>query len=181
VSSQGEYVLNSKGIAAGLLILTLSIAASAQKQNATSAAEQADEAAIRDYVLTMPKLQAYAAASRDFGGARKDPGLEAEAKRLEDNEKASILEKIKLVETSCPHISAWIKQHGMTPRDFFLTPMTLMTVGIAEMAKQQGGNPPDFISPANLQFYKQHKTEIEKLDIKNDEERKSGSDGSDSQ
>ena len=158
-----------RGFATGLVLLALAATAGAQKK-ATSAAEQADETAIRDYVLTMPKVQAYAAASKEMAAARKDPALAAEAKRLEADDKASMLEKVRMIETSCPHIDAWIRQHGMTPREFLLTPMTLMTVGFAELAKQQGGKVPDFISPANLQFYEQHKAEIEKLDIKADEE-----------
>jgi len=157
-------VLKIRGFVVGLLIVTLSAIAGAQKK-AESPAELADEAAIRDYVLTMPKIEAYAAAQKEYEAGAKDPALAAEGKRLEADEKASMLEKVKMIETSCPHMNAWILQHGMTPREFLLTPMTLMTVGIADYAKQKGGKVPDFISAANLQFYEQHKADIQKLGL----------------
>ena len=124
----------------------------------------ADEQAIHDYVLTMPKLQAYAAATHQMQSAKNDPALMAEASQLQDD-KQSLLDKAKIIETRCPQMNAWLKAHGMTAREFLLTPMTLMAVGLAEVAKQQGGKPPAFISEANLKFYEDHKAEIEKLDI----------------
>ncbi len=157
-------MLKIRGFAVGLLIVALSAMASAQKKP-ESPAEVADEQAIHDYVLTMPKLEAYAAAQKDFAAGAKDPALAAEGKRLEDDEKASMLEKIRMIETTCPHLNGWLRQHGMTAREFLLTPMTLMTVGIADYAKQKGGKVPDFVSSANLQFYEQHKSDIEKLGL----------------
>ncbi|WP_041855884.1 hypothetical protein [Candidatus Korobacter versatilis] len=148
----------------GLLIVALAGVAGAQKK-AESPAELADEAAIRDYVLTMPKIEAFAAAQKEYSGGKADAAVAAEGKRLEADEKSSMLEKVKMIETTCPHLNAWIRQHGMTPREFMLTPMTLMTVGIAEYAKQKGGKLPDFISEANLQFYEQHKADLEKLGL----------------
>lgn len=126
----------------------------------------ADEQAIHDYQLTMPKLQAYAAATHEFRNAGNDPALMAEAKQLQ-NDNDSMLEKIHIIETRCPHMNAWLKGHGMTARDFLLMPMTLMAVGFAEVGKQQGGKMPAFITEANLKFYEDHKSDIEKLDIQN--------------
>jgi hypothetical protein len=162
-------VFPSKCISTAALLLagwlSLAGAASAQK-NADSPAEKADEAAIHDYVLTMPKIQVYAAAMKDYQAAEKDPGIQAEAKRLESDDKASMLEKVRMVETSCPHINAWLKAHNLNAREFMLLPMTLMTTGLGEVAKKQGGKPPDFVNPVNLAFYEQHKAEIDKMDLK---------------
>ena len=157
------YVLKIRIFAAALLVAALSASAGAEKPK--TAAELADEAAIHDYVLTMPKIEAFASAQKDVESGKKDPAIEAEGKRLEADDKASMLEKVKMIETTCPHFNAWIRQHGMTAREFMLTPMTLMTVGLADYAKQKGGKVPDFISAANLQFYEQHKADIEKLGL----------------
>ena len=144
--------------------LTLTGSALAQKQ-ADTPAEKADEAAIHDYILTMPKIHTYAAASKDMVAVQKDAGIASEAKRLEADDKASMLEKVRMIETTCPHMNAWIKAHGMNAREFMLIPMTLMTTGLAAYAKDQGGKDVAFVNPANIAFYRQHKEEIEKLNI----------------
>lgn len=164
-------MLTTKGIAAGLLagLLGLSSFSVWAQNKSESAGEKADEAAIHDYVLTMPKLQTYAAASHEFANAKKDPELAEEAKKLELDDKSSMLEKAAVIEAKCPHVSAWIKQHGMTVQEFVLIPITLITASLGEASIERGGKAADFVNPANVQFVKAHKDEIEKLDIKADE------------
>ncbi len=164
-------MLTTKGIAAGLLagLLGLSALSALAQSKTESAGEKADEAAIHDFILTMPKLQTYAAASHEFASARKDPELAAEAKKLDMDDKSSMLEKAAAIEAECPHVSAWIKQHGMTVQEFVLIPVTLITASLGEASIERGGKAADFVNPANVQFVKTHKAEIEKLDIKADE------------
>ena len=161
-------MIQSKRFAAAALLfsglLSLTGLAVAQK-HADTPAEKADEAALHDYLLTMPLLQKYAAAMKDFQSAAKDPGIQAESKLLEDNDKASMLEKVHQVETTCPHMNAWLKAHNLTAREFIMIPMTLMTTGIAEYAKEKGAKDVAYVNPANLAFYEQHKAEIDKLNI----------------
>jgi hypothetical protein len=164
----GDPVFQSIRTRAAALLLssffTLTGAAFAQKQ-ADSPAEKADEAAIHDYILTMPKIETYAAASKDMAAVQKDPAIASEANRLEADEKSSMLEKVRMIETTCPHMNAWIKAHGMNAREFMLIPMTLMTTGLAAYAKDQGGKDVAFVNPVNIAFYRQHKADIEKLNI----------------
>lgn len=157
-----------KRIASAVLVLALSLLGSALGQK-DSPAEKADEAAIHDYILSVGRLQVYAAAAQDFRSAKKDPALVNESQKLE-SANVSLLEKARLVETSAPHMNAWIKQHGMTAREFVLLPMTLITTGLAEVAIQQGGKPPAFVNPANLKFYEEHKADIDKLNLQADSE-----------
>ena len=44
-------------------------------------------------------------------------------------------------------------------------PLTLMTTGLAAYAKEKGGKSVDFVNPANIAFYEQHKADIEKLGL----------------
>ena len=164
-------MLTTKAIAAGLLAGLLGLSAfSAFAQNKTeSAGEKADENAIHAFILSMPQQQTYAAASHEFANAQKDPELAAEAKKLELDDKSSMLEKARVLEANCPRISACIKQHGMTVQEFVLIPVTLITASLGEASIERGGKAADFVNPANVQFVKTHKEEIEKLDIKADE------------
>ncbi len=152
-------------VAAVLLLLSTLFAgcliANAQKSHA----DPRDEAALHDYVLTMPRVQAYAAASK----AAQTEGLDEKSMAAEcgklDDDKMALVDKIQYVETSCPKMNAWIKQHGLTAKEFMLIPMSLITAGFAQVAVDAGGKPPTFINAANLQFLKDHKAELQKLDI----------------
>jgi hypothetical protein len=145
--------------------LVLSSLANAQKEDSR------DEAAIHDYVLTMPKVQTYAAAVKDYEATGdKNPAIASECKGQLDDEKMSLTDKQKVIESSCPQMNAWIKQHGLTAHDFLFIPMGLMTAGFAQVAAEQGGKPPAFVNPANIQFIKEHKAELEKMHVGSSEE-----------
>ena len=125
-----------------------------------------DEAAIHDYVLSMAKVQIYAAALKDYeAGGQKNEAIANECKGKIDDDKLSLLAKEKIIETSCPQMNAWIKQHGMATHDFLFIPMGLVTAGFAQAAVEQGGKPPAFVNPVNLQFVKEHKAELEKMNL----------------
>jgi hypothetical protein len=162
------------GIAAVMLLLctfTLSNVAIAQKDSSQ------DEAAIHDYVLTMAKVQTYAAALRDYeAGGQKNEAIANECKGKIDDDKLSLIAKEKIIESSCPQMNAWIKQHGMATHDFLFIPMGLITAGFAQAAVEQGGKPPAFVNPVNLQFVKEHKAELEKMNLGADHDKESSSD-----
>lgn len=153
--------------AALLLVSTLAFPSFAIGQKEDSR----DEAAIHDYILTMPKIQTYAAALKDYEATgAKNPEIASECKgRLEDD-KMSLTDKQKVIESSCPQMNAWIKQHGLTAHDFLFIPMGLMAAGFAQAAIEQGGKAPAFVNPANLQFVKEHKAELEKMHLGSSED-----------
>lgn len=136
----------------------------AQKGSGDPAPE--DTAAIHDYVLSMARVKAFAAAYADYDKNKdsKDPALAAESKKLEAAD-VSMIKKAQMIETSCPLMNAWIKSHGMTAREFMVLPMTLITAGIAQVAIDQGGKPPAWVNPANIQFLKEHKAELDQLGV----------------
>jgi hypothetical protein len=73
-------------------------------------------------------------------------------------------------------MNAWIKQHGMATHDFLFIPMGLITAGFAQAAVEQGGKPPAFVNPVNLQFVKEHKAELEKMNLGTGKDKESSSD-----
>lgn len=123
-----------------------------------------DEPAIHDYILTMDRVQLYANAVKEIEAGAKDPAVTAEGKKVQDFNGYNV-EKARMIETSCPHLNAWIKAHGMTAQEFVILPMTLITAGMAEYGQEQGGKMPAFVNPANIQFVKDHKAELEKMGI----------------
>ncbi len=143
-----------------LCTFTFSRVAIAQKDSSQ------DEAAIHDYILTMAKVQTYAAALKDYeAGGQKNETIADECKAKIDDDKLSLTEKERIIESSCPQMNAWIKRHGMATHDFLFIPMGLVTAGFAQAAVEQGGKPPAFVNPVNLQFVKEHKADLEKMNL----------------
>ncbi|MGA9471273.1 MAG: hypothetical protein WBV36_02345 [Terriglobales bacterium] len=141
----------------------------AQAKHAKDASNP-DEPIIHDYILTMDKVHQYADVSKKIEvAAKSDPALAAEMKKVEDMngynvEKAEAIEKY-------PKIAAFLKSNGMTARDFVFTPMTAFTAALAIAAEDAKKQPPAFINAANIKFVRDHKDELEKLNLfANDED-----------
>ena len=123
-----------------------------------------DEPAIHDYVLTMDKIKKYAEASKRLEAAAKsDPAMAVEMKKIEDADVYSV-DKAAMMEKS-PHVAAALKSNNITARDFVLTPMTAFTAAIGIAAEDAKKEPPAFINPENIKFMREHKAELEKLDL----------------
>ena len=103
----------------------------------------------------------------------------AEMKKVEDTD-VYLMEKAALMEKS-PHIAAFLKANGITAREFVLIPMTVATAGMANAAQDLKGKPPAFVNPANMQFARDHKADLEKLELSGSSDSTDGdSDGKDS-
>ena len=140
----------------------LFVFASANGQD--SKGSNADEPAIHDYILTMEKVQKYAdVAQKGEAAAQSDSGLAAEMKKVQDADVAN-LEKAAMMEKS-PKIAAFLKSNNYAARDFVLTPMTVMTAAMAVAAEDQKGKAPAFVNPANIKFVRDHKAELEKMNL----------------
>jgi hypothetical protein len=142
-----------------MMVVFLSIAGLAQTKPL-----DADEMAIRDYVLTMDKVKAYAAVAQKAGAtAQADPALAAEMKKVEAAD-VSNTQKVAMMEKS-PHVAAFFKSAGITPHDFVFTPMTILTASLGIAAQDAKKQPPSYITPANMKFVRDHREELEKLSL----------------
>jgi hypothetical protein len=152
-------------IAAGLLVASTLFLANlpvlAQKK---AAKPNPDEPVIHDYILTMDRVQLYAAAVKEIEAGAQDPAVEAEGKKVQ-NYNGSNVAKARMIETRYPHLNAWIQAHGMTAEEFEILPMTLISAGMASYAVDKGGKAPAYVNPANVQFVKEHRDELEKMGI----------------
>jgi hypothetical protein len=167
-SNPGGSVFQLNRIAASLLLASTlffaNVPVMAQKKGEKP---NPDEPVIHDYILKMDRVQLYATAVKEIEAGAKDPAVEAEGKKVQDYNGYNV-EKAKMIETSCPHLNAWIVAHGMTAQEFVILPMTLITAGMASYAVDKGGKAPAFVNPANVQFVKDHKDELEKMGISGD-------------
>jgi hypothetical protein len=149
----------------GLSFLTLLSTLSAAPAKGRAADKpNPDEPAIHDYILTMDAVRKYADVGRQLGAAAEgDKALAAEMKTVGETD-AYNLDKAAMMEKS-PRTAAFLKSHAMTAREFVLIPMTLVTAGMAVAAEDMKGKPPAFVNPANVKFVREHRAEIEKMNL----------------
>ncbi len=148
------------------VVMALVFLASAAFAQAKHAAKEADpdEPVIHDYILTMDKVRKYAEVARKIEAASKaDPALAAEMQKVTDTDVYNV-QKAALAEKS-PHLAAFFKSNGITARDFVFTPMTAFTAALAIVAEDAKGKPPAFVNPVNIKFVREHKGELEKLNL----------------
>ena len=132
---------------------------------ASDARLQPDQAAIRDYVLTMDKVKRYARLLRTIEASKKDLVLRREVEALRSEVAGKSLTETVTTLERFPKISNMIRAAGLTPRDYVLLPMTILSSGMAMYVEQQGGKRPPYVNPANIKFIKEHEAEISALDL----------------
>ncbi len=151
----------------GSIVLALMLAAFSHRalaQENKGSASNPDEPAIHDYILTMAKIKNYSDVAKkmtDMG--KSDPAMVTELKKISDSDVSNV-EKAAMIEKS-PHLSAFLKANGMTGRDFVLTPMVALTAALATAAQDMKAQAPEFVNPANIQFVRDHKAELEKYNL----------------
>ena len=148
------------------LVVVLSIASFSPAQSGKRAAKapNPDEPAMHDYILTMDRVNRYAAVSQKLrAAAAGDPVMAAEMKKIEDADVYNV-EKAALIDNA-PHTAAWLRSSGMSAREFVLIPMTALTAGLASAAQDAKGKPPAFVNPSNIQFVRDHRSELRKLEL----------------
>ena len=143
-----------------LRILTGVACAAALLPIATSALAGADDAAFRNYVLTMDKVHKYAEVGRALK-ATKDPAVQAELPKLDNFMGGSLAQALAKLRTA-PHVEALVHRAGLSDNDFALIP--LVAIGAA-MAQNQ---PPAVqarmpVSAANIAFVKQHQADLKMM------------------
>lgn len=123
-----------------------------------------DEPAIHDYILTMPKIQKYSDVVKKLNEAGKsDPAMVAEMKKISDTDVPNV-QKGAMIDKS-PRLSAFLKANGVTGRDLVLLPIVALTAALATTAQDMKAQVPEFVNPANVQFVRDHKAEMEKYKV----------------
>jgi hypothetical protein len=138
---------------------TVSASASASEQRGTVT----DDADVKDYRLTMDKVNRYYDAFREFTIAA---GNRAESDTLEDFESIDAL--VKEIEQE-PKVVAAVRRAGLSVREYVVMSFSLMMAGMAnEVLKVQPNANLDSLAremeiPAeNLRFVREHQAEIER-------------------
>lgn len=126
----------------------------------TPAGPTPDEKAIHDYVLTVDKAEKYAAFMKKFQAAAPDPAVAAEMQKIQDVNAYNV-EKADMMAKS-PKLSALFAGSGITPRDFVLLPLTIMSAAVVAQYPQQGSTRMPYVTPQQVQFYKDHKGDLQK-------------------
>jgi hypothetical protein len=146
------------------VLVTLSSLTLAQGAGHPDEGPNPDEPAIHDYVLTMDKIKKYAdVAKRLEAAAKSDPAIAAEMKKIEDADVYNV-DKAAMIEKS-PRVAAALHSYDIAARDFVLTPMTAFTAAIGIAAEDAKKPPPAYVNPTNIKFVRDHKEELEKLNL----------------
>jgi hypothetical protein len=123
-----------------------------------------DEPVIHDFILTMPKVQKFSEVAKKMNeSGNSDPVMVAEMKKISDTDTSNV-SQAAMIDKS-PHLSAFLKANGMTAKEFIFTPMTVLTAALATAAQDMKAQAPDFVNPANIQFVRDHRAELEKYNL----------------
>lgn len=151
---------NSKALLLALLAFAVAPMARAQKLTP-------DEVVLRNYVLTMPKVEAWATASIDFANAFKAmPASEKAARKAEMESQVQETETIAGMAASMervPEIRRAFRKAGLTTREGVTLSLVLMQ---AVMFDQIAATNPDAkvpynMNPTNVAFVRKNKAELE--------------------
>ena len=123
-----------------------------------AAAADADDLAIRNYVLTVDKVTRYAAANAAYMKAlESDPSLAAEQEAAEQ-EPGDTIADLRAIMLRHPKLLAFFRQQGLTPDDTILLPLAIVNAAIVA----ETGTALVDVNPAHVAFVKQNKALIEK-------------------
>lgn len=142
-------------------MLKMMMALAMLASGSAAVAADADDAATRAYVLTMPKLQGYARAGKALQASR-DPAVKAEMQKLDgllDHGIGPALAKMR----GAPHVEALLRAAGSSDTDFVMVPTVLLGASMAAASPASAKSMP--VSPANIAFVKQHGAEIGALHL----------------
>lgn len=120
-----------------------------------------DLVAIRQYRLTMDKVERFATATREVAVlAAGNPGLQ---KRMEaesgSDDDQTLDQKVKHYDTAFPEAVAVLHRNGLTTREYFLVSLAFMNDYMIVGTKRQGAikeYPPNAITPENAAFVEQN-------------------------
>jgi hypothetical protein len=138
------------GCAAAFILATGSVSQAAGHMSS------ADDAMLRAYVLTMPKVKAYETATENAMAAGKsDPSLKAEGEKM-SGEPDKTFADIKAKFVRHPHLYAFYAKQGLSIEDAILVPLTLMGACTVAQYPQIAAKMADSVSPSQIAFCKQN-------------------------
>ncbi len=121
--------------------------------------------AVRDYRLTMPRMQQYVRAVRNLHQLeRTDPELRRRMEAMGDQEDRSMAEVTNLIEGE-PQLRRAIEESGLTVRDYMLISLAFMQSMMAYEFQRQGyiqELPPE-VSPENVAFIRDNEQQLQPL------------------
>jgi len=118
-----------------------------------------DNQEISHYTLTESGLTKFAAATQNLEKA----GESSPAKCDDDGESPASLDKFVAQIDATPKAKAAIQSAGMSTREYVVFSMSLLQTGLAAWGVEQGAKLPPNVSKANVDFYKAHKSALEKM------------------
>ena len=150
-------------------ILLLALVAFAAAPAAGAQKLTPDEVTIRNYVLTMPKVEAWATASIDIANAmkampaseraRRKAEMEAQAETEKDESIAGMATAMERV----PEVRRAFRKAGLTTREGMTLSLVLMQAVMFDQvaAMNPDAKVPYNMNPANLAFVRKNKTQLE--------------------
>lgn len=147
----------------GVPLFLLMVAATPLAHAQNSAAAEQREA--RAYRLTMPKVNAFYAATKNLRKlAATDPKACSAVGREDEIEGGSLNDKAKRIEAAYPKVMPLLKADGLTVREFLLLTAVQLQAGLAAHAKSMGMKEmPADVNPENVVFMEQHKKELDAI------------------
>jgi hypothetical protein len=125
--------------------------------------DPAGDKALHDYVLTMPKVKSYEAATEALEAAvKKDPALQSEAEKSGDEPDATIAD-IRAKLDHHPKLFAFYANEGLSKDDAVLLPLTLINGVSVVQYPQIAEKMQAVVSPDQIAFCKAHLEELQKM------------------
>lgn len=138
---------------AAALVLSVSTVAVAKGDDMSAA----DLSALKNYSLSMDKINAMQAAMDDA----KKAGKESQMHSVGDDSKslADMEAKVKTM----PGAMAIFAKHGLSAHDVVVMPFALMDAGMCVAYPSAAPKLADRVSPAQIAFYKAHRADLKKV------------------
>ena len=177
VVRRGAFSLAAVGAVLALVVGSIGDKATAASQapkataKAENSAQDADLRELSNYKLSMAAVNKYAQAARSLKRLEKEqPDLALDEGEDEDDDAADSdsIDSMAAHLQSIPQARAAIEAAGLSTREFVVIPLALFQAGMAQYAIEQGADPKKVmadahIHPANIDFIKKHKAELEAL------------------
>ena len=115
---------------------------------------------MHDYVLTMPKVKAFSAATDAANAAMKaDPSLKAEADKS-DNEPDKTIADLRAKFDHHPRLYAFYARQGLSKDEAILLPLSLMGACTVAQYPQIAPKLASTVSPGQIAFCKENMAEL---------------------
>jgi hypothetical protein len=126
-------------------------------------ANDPDNKLLHDYVLTIPKLQAY---DRAYGAlisaARSDPSLKADSAAMSAEQDPTVADTIAKMDHH-PRVYAFFQKQGLSKTEAALLPIVLMNACMAVQYPAIARQMADTVAPTQIDFCKANGAQIRTL------------------